>query len=60
MTYLSSFALALSIGLGSLGLILLHNIMRAGWIIVVRRIFEGFLKNISFLFLFYLFRYSSL
>ena len=54
MTYLTSFALALSIGLGSLGLILLHSIMRGGWITVVRRIFEGFLKVLPFCFILFI------
>ncbi len=39
-SYLAGFAFALSIGLGSLLLVLTTHLFRAGWVVVVRRVIE--------------------
>ncbi|EDM24777.1 hypothetical protein LNTAR_03394 [Lentisphaera araneosa HTCC2155] len=45
-SYLTSFMLFLSITLGALGFTMINHITRAGWSVTVRRIQEGFMKNI--------------
>ena len=45
-SYLTSFMLYLAITLGALGFIMIHHLTRAGWSVTIRRIQEGFMKNI--------------
>jgi hypothetical protein len=45
-SYLTSFMLFLSITLGALGFTMINHITRAGWSVTVRRVQEGFMKNI--------------
>ncbi|MCC6681931.1 MAG: hypothetical protein IT445_13610 [Phycisphaeraceae bacterium] len=48
-SYLTGFAFALSIGLGSLLLVLTTHLFRAGWVIVVRRVIECHAAAVSVL-----------
>ncbi|WDE96600.1 hypothetical protein PQO03_01285 [Lentisphaera profundi] len=45
-SYLTSFMLFLAITLGALGFTMINHITRAGWSVTVRRVQEGFMKNI--------------
>ena len=45
-SYLTSFMFYLSIALGGLFFVLLQHLVRAGWSVTVRRIAEGFMKNL--------------
>ena len=45
-SYLTSFMFYLSIALGGLFFVMLQHLVRAGWSVTVRRIAEGFMKNI--------------
>jgi len=45
-SYLTSFMFYLSIALGGLFFVLLQHLTRAGWSVVVRRLAEGFMKNL--------------
>jgi hypothetical protein len=45
-SYLTSYMFYLSIALGGLFFVLLQHLTRAGWSVVVRRLAEGFMKNL--------------
>lgn len=45
-SYLTSFMFYLSIALGGLFFVMLQHLTRAGWSVVVRRLAEGFMKNV--------------
>jgi hypothetical protein len=45
-SYLTSFMFYLSIALGGLFFVMLQHLTRAGWSVVVRRLAEGYMKNL--------------
>ena len=45
-SYLTSFMFYLSIALGGLFFTMLQHLTRAGWSVTVRRIAEGYMKNL--------------
>ncbi|RAP31996.1 quinol:cytochrome C oxidoreductase [Candidatus Marinamargulisbacteria bacterium SCGC AG-414-C22] len=51
-SYITSFMFYLTISLGAMFIVLIHHITRSGWSVMLRRIPEGLMKNVSLLFLF--------
>lgn len=46
-SYLTSFSFFLTLSLGGMFIVLIHHITRTAWSVVIRRIPEGFMKNIG-------------
>ena len=53
-SYLTSFMFYLSIALGGLFFVMLQHLVRAGWSVTVRRIAEGFMKNLIWMVLLFI------
>ncbi|MCM8529284.1 MAG: hypothetical protein NE327_22365 [Lentisphaeraceae bacterium] len=53
-SYLTSFMFYLSIALGGLFFVMLQHLVRAGWSVTVRRIAEGFMKNLLWMLLLFI------
>tara|TARA_A100001015_G_scaffold110298_1_gene122381 strand:+ start:3677 stop:4876 length:1200 start_codon:yes stop_codon:yes gene_type:complete len=51
-SYLTSFSFFLTLSLGGMFIVLIHHVTRTGWSVVIRRVPEGFMKNIGLMALF--------
>ena len=53
-SYLTSFTFYMTLTLGSLFFVLIHYLSRAGWSVVLRRVPELFMKNITLMFVLFI------